>query len=106
MAELLLKYARTLDPRFTVTSARRSTTDQQRLYNRYLAGLSPFPALAPGHSQHERGFAVDLMRLNVDPAHDAVLAQLGEAWRRAGGVWGGSVDPVHFEAPKALTGRA
>lgn len=104
-AEMLLRYARSLDPRFTVTSARRSRPEQQRLYNRFLRGQSPFPALPPGHSQHERGFAVDLIRLNVNPTNDDLLHALGEAWRRAGGVWGGSVDPVHFEAPKRLTGR-
>ena len=104
-AEACLKAARGLDARFVVTSARRSTTDQRRLYNRYLKGQSPFPALPPGRSQHERGLAFDMVRLNVDPQADDLLDEVGAAWRAAGGVWGGSVDPVHFEAPKAWTGR-
>ncbi|HET8542498.1 MAG TPA: D-alanyl-D-alanine carboxypeptidase family protein [Anaeromyxobacter sp.] len=104
-AEQLLEVARSVDPRFTVTSARRSRTDQMRLYNDWLKGRSPFPALPPGRSQHERGWAVDIVRLGIDPSSDELLAELGAAWRAAGGVWGGSVDPVHFEAPKRWTGR-
>lgn len=104
-ADALLAYARTLDVRFIITSARRSRADQQRLYNRWLKGQSAFPALAPGKSQHERGWAVDVARLGVPPESDEQLALLGSLWRQAGGVWGGPVDPVHFEAPKAWTGR-
>lgn len=104
-AEQLLKAARGLDPRFVFTSTYRSRTDQARLYARYIKGESPFPALPPGRSQHERGWAVDLARLGVDPSDDPLLAALGAAWRSIGGVWGGTVDPVHFEAPKAWTGR-
>jgi len=105
-AEACLKAARTLDARFTITSAKRSRTDQQRLYNRYLKGESPFPALPPGRSQHEKGLAFDMVRLNVDPEDDDLLREVGAAWRAAGGVYGGDVDPVHFEAPKSWTGRA
>jgi hypothetical protein len=104
-ADALLRVARRLDSRFLFTSTFRSRADQQRLYNRYLSGDSPFPALPPGRSQHERGLAVDLARLGVDPADDELLAELGAAWRRVGGVWGGAADPVHFEAPKGWTGR-
>jgi hypothetical protein len=105
-AEQLLAAAKQLDGRFRFTSTLRTRSEQQRLYNRYLRGESPFPALPPGNSQHERGWAVDLARRAVDPADDDLLADLGAAWREAGGVWGGSVDPVHFEAPKAWTRRA
>lgn len=105
-ATQLLRLARSIDARFVVTSARRSRSDQARLFARYQAGQSPFTALPPGRSQHERGLAVDLARLNMDPANDELLAALGDAWRKAGGVWGGSADPVHFEAPKWMTGRA
>lgn len=105
-AEQLLRYARSLDPRFVCTSARRSRIDQARLYHRFITGKSPLTALPPGKSQHERGLAIDLARLNVDPSADELLAALGQAWRQAGGVWGGEKDPVHFEAPKAWTGRA
>jgi uncharacterized protein YcbK (DUF882 family) len=105
-ADHLLAFARSLDPRFVLTSTYRSPSDQRRLYNRYLKGESALPALPPGRSQHERGFAVDMARLGVDPRDDDLLAEIGRAWRTAGGVWGGEVDPVHFEAPKAWTGRS
>jgi len=101
IADALLRYARTVDKRFIFTSTKRSATDQARLYARWLKGESPFPALPPGKSFHELGLAVDMVRLNIDPADDEVLAELGEAWKAAGGVWGGTVDPVHFQAPKS-----
>jgi hypothetical protein len=105
VADELLRAARALDPRFVITSAKRSRTDQARLYARYVKGESPFTALPPGRSQHERGFAIDMVRLGVDAAGDELLAELGRAWRAVGGVWGGEKDPVHFEAPKRWTGR-
>lgn len=116
-AELILKVAREyLDPRFVVTSAVRSRTDQQRLWNAYqrdlAAGRPVLTTLPPGASQHERGFAIDMARLGIpakDPdtgEPDPYLAALGMWWRGAGGVWGGAADPVHFEAPKAWTGRS
>lgn len=98
-AEALLAYARQVDPRFVVTSARRTRAEQQRLYNRWLRGQSPFPALPPGSSSHELGMAVDLARINVDAATDPLLRQLGKAWQEAGGHWAGDGDPVHFAAP-------
>lgn len=105
-AQGLYKQAHQADPRFTVTSARRSHGEQQRLYANYLKGLSDLPALPPGSSMHERGLAIDLARLGIDPKDDDLLAQFGQAWRTAGGVWGGEVDPVHFEAPTWMTGRS
>ena len=74
-----------------VTSGRRSMSEQKRLYQRYLSGLSPYPAAPPGHSEHERGAAVDAV---VEPRW--MLYALGEAWQGVGGVWGGERDPVHF----------
>lgn len=100
-AEALLAYARKVDPRFVVTSARRSRTEQQRLYSKWLRGQSPFPASPPGSSSHELGLAVDIARLNVDAATDPLLRQLGAAWTAAGGWWAGEKDPVHFAAPRA-----
>lgn len=99
---------------FVITSARRSYAQQAKLYEEYLAAQgSPRPAgqrlytvLPPGRSQHERGWAVDIARLNIHPQQDELLAQLGAWWRGVGGVWGGAADPVHFEAPKAWTGRS
>ena len=105
MAKALLKWAKGLDGRFRFTSTFRSSTDQARLYNAWLRGDSPFPALPPGRSQHERGLAVDMARFGVPAEGDDLLREVGRAWREAGGVWGGEKDPVHFEAPKALTGR-
>lgn len=104
-ADALLKEARRRDARFVLTSTYRSRQDQRRLYARYMKGESALPALPPGQSQHERGLAVDMARLGIDPQDDELLAELGEEWRSAGGVWGGEVDPVHFEAPRSWTGR-
>lgn len=103
-AEELLAYARALDARFIVTSARRSRTEQARLYSRWLKGQSPFPANPPGRSMHELGLAVDLARFGVDPADDELLAELGAEWKAAGGTWGGAADPVHFGAPRSWSG--
>ena len=80
-----------LQPR--VTSTRRSHAEQQRLYRRYLAGLSQFPAAPPGRSAHEFGYAFDMV---VEPM-DA-LGDVGAVWLDAGGVWGPN-DPIHFEFP-------
>jgi hypothetical protein len=101
----LLAIARELDPRFIFTDTFRTRADQQERYSKYVKGESPFLALPPGRSQHERGLAVDLARFGVPAVDDPLLFELGRAWRAAGGVWGGAVDPVHFEAPKAWTGR-
>src|SRR5437879_13220123 len=46
-----------LHPR--VTSTRRSHQAQVRLYRRYVSGLYPLPAAAPGQSAHEFGYAFD-----------------------------------------------
>jgi len=43
-----------------VTSAYRSPADQQRMYDNYKSGKSPFPAAKPGNSLHEKGGAVDV----------------------------------------------
>lgn len=50
----------------TVTSGRRTFTEQRRLYQRYLAGQSSFPAAPPGQSAHEHGLAFDSV---VDPRY-------------------------------------
>jgi len=100
-AEALLAYARKVDPRFVITSAKRTRTEQARLYSKWLAGQSPFPALPPGRSSHGLGMAVDMARLNVDAATDPLPPQLGAAWQKAGGHWAGKGDPVHFAAPRS-----
>lgn len=76
----------------TITSARRSASDQQRLYDAYKAGRSKYPAAKPGASTHGVGFAFDL---NLNPP---IYAQAGAAWERAGFTWGGRFsDQVHFD---------
>jgi hypothetical protein len=77
-----------------VTSTRRSSTQQARLYRRWLAGLSPLPAAPPGTSAHEFGYAFDMV---VSPW--AALADVGYTWQQWGGIWGGDQDPVHFQFP-------
>ena len=49
----------------TVTSGFRSWEDQTRLYNRFRAGNSRFPANRPGDSSHNFGLAFDS---TVDPS--------------------------------------
>jgi len=65
---------------------------QRRLYRRWINGQHPYPVLPPGRSQHEKGLAVDIW------APDDELKRLGAIWQRAGGIWGGTRDPIHFEA--------
>jgi hypothetical protein len=77
-----------------VSSVFRSAEYQKRVYARYKAGLSAYPAAPPGSSQHERGLAFDL-HPNLGIAR---LRVLGAAWRKAGFTWGGEfADPIHFD---------
>ena len=89
----LVQIAQRLDPGARVTSSRRSSTEQARLYRRWLAGKHKYPVAPPGRSKHEQGRAIDLI------ASERVLEQLGAIWEDAGGRWGGRFnDPIHFEA--------
>lgn len=82
-----------MNPR--VTSTRRSTAEQARLYQRYVAGQSEYPVAPPGTSAHEFGFAMDMI-----VSYAEWLNQLGTVWTSWGGVWGGAFnDPIHFEFP-------
>lgn len=72
-----------------VTSTRRSSATQRRLYRRYLSGESPYPAAVPGTSLHELGWAFDLWCKDMN--------WLGRVWQSWGGVWGGTRDPVHYQ---------
>ena len=77
-----------------ITSAKRSRADQERLYNDYITGRSPYPAAPPGTSAHEQGHAVDIGNFN------AAMEQLYAAGLRqtvAG-------DPVHFQLSAATGG--
>lgn len=95
-ADELLAVAKQLDPRFVVTSARRSLVEQVRLYARYLRGQNDgLPVAKPGTSNHELGLAVDIARPGIPPFQDELLGELGGLWVDAGGRWSPK-DPVHF----------
>jgi hypothetical protein len=80
-------------PSAQVTSTRRTSLEQSRLYEAFLAGASRYPAAPPGQSLHEYGRAFDII------AEPAALEQLGRVWEYVGGRWGGRAgDPIHFEA--------
>ena len=82
-----------LQPR--VTSTRRSSAEQTRLYRRSLQGLSTYPVAPPGTSAHEFGYAFDMVVSPMD-----ALPDVGRYWTQQGGVWGGAFnDPIHFEYP-------
>lgn len=76
-----------------ITSTLRSHSEQVRLYNRYLAGQSAYPAAPPGRSSHEFGYAFDLVVTGSDNQHD-----LGSLWTSWGGVYS-LHDDIHFEYP-------
>lgn len=91
-AEYLVQLGQQHDPSLTITSVRRSSAEQARLYRRYLAGQSQFPAAPPGRSFHEYGRAWDMV------GRPEVLRWLGAIWQSWGGTYGGEVDPIHFQA--------
>jgi D-alanyl-D-alanine carboxypeptidase len=87
-----------LQPR--ITSTRRSSAEQTRLYRRFLAGQNPYPVAPPGTSAHEFGYAFDMMIQAAPGQMESDLADLGQVWTSWGGVWGGAFkDPIHFEYP-------
>jgi hypothetical protein len=86
-----------LNPR--ITSTVRTSSEQRRLYNRFLAGQAGYPVAPPGFSAHEYGEAFDMV---VTPME--ALADVGATWLDWGGYWGPG-DAVHFELPGA-TARA
>jgi len=91
-ADWFVDRLRSAGVRVTVTSVLRTYATQARLYRRYLAGQSRFPAAAPGTSKHEKGLAFDLQL--VPP----VYSDAGALWESMGGRWGGRFrDPIHFE---------
>ena len=82
----------------TVTSAVRSLEDQQRLYNDYISGKSPYPAAKPGESKHGAGNAVDLDSADANAlAAGGFLAQFGLGRPVKG-------DPVHIQQISAANG--
>jgi D-alanyl-D-alanine carboxypeptidase-like protein len=82
-----------LQPR--VTSTVRTSSEQRRLYNRFLAGQAGYPVVPPGFSAHEYGLAFDLVVSPMD-----ALADVGYTWKQWGGGWS-PTDAVHFELPGA-----
>lgn len=102
-ADALIAAAKTLG-QVKLTSAYRSPTDQRRLYNARQRGLHALPVAPPGCSLHEYGLAIDLVILRQGKRDDSALAALGAAARRAGLVWGGANDPVHFSWPASVHG--
>lgn len=85
------------DGRLVVTSAKRTSSKQSELYQKWRSGRSAIPANRPGTSLHEFGLAFDMARLGVDPLADPLLAWLGALWEAVGGQYGGPRDPVHFQ---------
>lgn len=80
-----------------VTSTRRSSAEQARLYRRAQQGLQKYPVAPPGRSPHEYGEAFDLIVSPLD-----YIDSVGQLWEQWGGVWGGRFgDEVHFELPGA-----
>ena len=92
-----LKFMRaTYQMRWTITSTRRSRADQKRLYLRFLAGKSKFPALPPGQSRHESGNAIDIV-FHEEPDGAISLAEIGRLAATFGFRWAGPGDSVHFD---------
>lgn len=98
-ADWLVRVGQHYDSRLVVTSGRRSPAKQRRLYENWKSGRSRIPAAPPGQSLHQRGLAIDIARIGVDPLSDPLLAYLGRLWTYYGGRHGGARDPVHFQPP-------
>lgn len=86
---------------FFITSTVRSFAEQLRLFLRFKAGQSRFPAAPPGKSTHQLGIAVDLVPKNPSALDDVV-----ELMFRHGFKWAGPRDSVHFthqgQDPRAI----
>ena len=83
---------------YTITSTIRSPEEQQKLYDDYISGKSPYPAAKPGQSKHGAGNAVDLDRKDADAlAAGGFLAQFGLGRPVKG-------DPVHITPVSAANG--
>jgi hypothetical protein len=80
---------------FRVSSAKRSSAQQQALYD--ARASNPYPVARPGTSKHERGQAVDLVATGGDSDAVQIIGEVAESY---GLKWGGRFshpDPVHFE---------
>src|SRR5258707_2919568 len=65
-----------------ITSTRRTSSQQRRLYSRYLAGEAGFPVAPPGYSAHEYGQTFDLVVTPIGALADVreTLQNLGCSW--------------------------
>lgn len=91
-AEYLLNVARQYGLHPTVTSAKRTRAEQQRLYDRARAGLSKYPAAPPGRSAHEYGMALDVVVPDDEwPLWNEIRTRIGFHWAAS--------DIVHSEVP-------
>lgn len=103
VARLFARLIESYGQRVTVTSVGRSRAKQTALWQRCMAGLSNFPAAAPGSSPHELGIAFDLMLTPPGPGVPesrafAYYRPWGELWESFGLRWGGRFrDSIHFD---------
>ena len=82
----------------TVTSTVRTLDEQQKAYDDYISGRSPYPAAKPGKSRHQNGNAVDLDRADADAlAQGGFLSAFGLGRPVKG-------DPVHIQEVSAANG--
>jgi len=82
---------------YRVTSTKRSWSEQSRLYQRFLAGKSRFPAAPPGTSKHQLGQAIDVVFDDQGGLEIAVRSAAVHLLR-----WAGPGDSVHFDQPTEL----
>lgn len=76
--------------RYQVTSTLRTVARQQQLYAAWRAGRNRYPVALPGRSTHNYGLALDLV-------HDGNQQTVTALARRAGLVWFGAGDVVHYD---------
>ena len=77
-----------------ITSVNRTAKEQEKLYRDWLFGRRRLPAARPWCSQHQYGYAWDMV---IAQKSDGPLQRaVGGAWNEVGGKWGGVLDPVHY----------
>jgi hypothetical protein len=78
---------------YTVTSTYRSTAEQTKLYDAWIArGKTGLPAAPPGHSNHQSGKAID-----VSFDNQSGLSYAASVAPKYGFKWLGLKDHVHFD---------
>lgn len=102
--ELMFKHAKEKGWTLTLSSGYRSTAEQKKLYDRWIAGEYDVPVVAkPGTSRHEFGCAVDI---NVS-GNGASAAEMGRYGRsiglRWGGDWSSNREEWHFDLDPSTT---